>query len=303
MKIRIINNALWSPTFKLWGDYWVIRHLQDAFQKLGHTTHNIVEKDVADFNLYLCGGPYTATHKCPSKMDIAWFYSRIKEDVIQGLNTYKAVFCIGNDYSNKLKTKIKPPVFPMIGCTHVIPPTDIPKKDMDIVMVANSRLSKNNIHKSYGRKIIDDLDPINNKFKLNIWGYQWERSPKGKQFLKGQFTDNYELGKLYGRSKIVLNDSHDEMVKNGFITIRTYDIVASGALCISAPTAGLKDVFEDTVVTYDSPQDLVEKTKFYLANDDERNRKIKRGIELIRDKELTYDKNARFILHVLGNHI
>jgi len=303
MNIRIINNCLWSDRCKLWGDYWVIKHLEASFTKLGHTIIDLNSPVKADFNLYLAGGPFSATHDRPATKNVVWFYSHVNEKTMATLNKYDCIFTLNDKTTNYLQTFIKKHIMTMYGCTHIIPPTEIPEKTLDVVMVANARINKSNAPKLYGRPIIEDLDPIVNNIKLNLWGYQWDLSPRAKRYIRGLFTDNMQLNKLYGSAKIVLNDSSKDMIDNGFITIRTYDAVASGALCVSAPTKGLDDIFNGAVVTYDNKKDLIDKVKYYLAHDDKRNELIQRGMDIIRSKNLTYDKNASFIIHVIKNHL
>lgn len=298
MKIRIISHAIGAPSAKMWGDYWVLFHLQEAFRSLGHEVISQGNKTMVDLNVYLVGGIYGPEKRPPAKMHVAWFYSHIDSPTINFLNFFKFVMCLGLPYVETLKKQIKVPVVPLLGCTHVIPKMIVPPKTKDIVFCGNTRIpiAKLNNGTEYGRWIIDYLDPHKNKFKLEIYGLRWGNFPKAKPYQKGEFIDNRKLPEFYGSSKIALNDSHLDMRNAGFITIRTFDIVASGALCVSAHTKGLEDVFGDAVVYFDNTNDLVEKIKLYLSNDELRNEKIMKGMSIIRDKNMNYLSRAKQIL-------
>jgi spore maturation protein CgeB len=58
---------------------------------------------------------------------------------------------------------------------------------------------------------------------------------------------------------VVLNDHHDDMRSEGFVSNRLFDAVASGARVITDPildAAGLAELFGPAVQVYETPGDL-----------------------------------------------
>lgn len=292
--LRIITHAFGAPFEKLWGDYWVAFHLRKAFESLGCKVYEINDNNTkVDFNIYLVGEPFDL-NKFPAHKHIAWFYSHIYETVINHLNNYDLVMCLSPLFINSLK--IKPLVVPLIGCTHIIPFKNIPNKVKEIVMCSNAKIEEEPL---YGRTILKELDCLKNNFDLALYGLDWEKLSLMKSYYKGNYWNNEKLDELYKNFKIGLNDAYLGMNENGFVTIRTYDIVASGTLCVSSKVKGLEDIFEDCVVTYANTKDLQQKVKFYLNNDEERNKKILKGLKLIKEKKMNYVERAKQILGFL----
>ena len=55
---------------------------------------------------------------------------------------------------------------------------------------------------------------------------------------------------------MVLNDHHDAMRADGFVSNRLFDAVASGARVITDPIDGLAELFGPAVQVYETPDDL-----------------------------------------------
>lgn len=95
------------------------------------------------------------------------------------------------------------------------------------------------------------------------------------------FTD--EKARLVSRMKIMVNCS-----LNNDINFRVFETLACGALLITDKVNenGFEDIFQDGVhlVTYGSNQELVEKVRYYLKNDAEREKIARAGQELVRSK-------------------
>lgn len=87
-----------------------------------------------------------------------------------------------------------------------------------------------------------------------------------------------EYAQILMRSKIVVNFNGYEQ-RTGVINGRIFEATLCGALLLEPARSGARDVFEPMVeyVPYENEQDLLEKVKYYLAHDDERNAIAARG--------------------------
>ena len=65
-----------------------------------------------------------------------------------------------------------------------------------------------------------------------------------------------QLAAAYRSAGVVLNDHHDAMRADGFVSNRLFDAVASGARVITDPVDGLAELFGPGVQTYETPDDL-----------------------------------------------
>ncbi|WP_455429486.1 glycosyltransferase family protein [Methanobrevibacter arboriphilus] len=79
-----------------------------------------------------------------------------------------------------------------------------------------------------------------------------------KKYISDTYIPNHELNKLYSSCKILLNDHWQDMAKNGFVSNRIFDGLASGAFIISDEFKDSKKLFGDFLVTY-SDKKTIEK--------------------------------------------
>jgi spore maturation protein CgeB len=141
----------------------------------------------------------------------------------------------------------------------------------DIVFVGNTALMRG------GRAIVRDLGET--KYNFKVWGRGWEGILPEKN-RAGSYIDNWSLGNLYASSLIALSDHRENMRREGFVTLRVFDILASGGFCISDRNRGLDEIFGDAVPQYDSPGQLRELIDFYVEHPEERARLMKKGREI-----------------------
>jgi len=147
-----------------------------------------------------------------------------------------------------------------------MPPVQCEKK-YDIVFVGNTRQNKT-------RKIIDDLG--NSPYRIKIWGWGWEGLIPDKWY-GGQYYENARLNELYAASKIVLNDHHDDMRREGFINPRVLDVLASGGFVVSDHVLGMDDLLDNSVPTYETREELDKTINHFIRDDADRERLAVRG--------------------------
>lgn len=80
------------------------------------------------------------------------------------------------------------------------------------------------------RRIV--LEAVRAGFDPLIWGPGW-KGVVPDHLLQGERLSQTELAQLYARSAVVLNSHMDDMARFGFMSNRTFDALASGAMVLS----------------------------------------------------------------------
>jgi len=139
-------------------------------------------------------------------------------------------------------------------------------------------------------KIIKALK--NAGIKVETFGFGW---PKGR-------VGTYEMIKIFNQTKINLNLSNASRGQVNQMKGRDFEIPGCGGFMIRGNSEDLSDYFSvgEEVVTYNDITDLVEKIKYYLKHDNER--------EIIKEKgylrvlnEHTYTKHFSRIFEIVLN--
>ncbi|PKL51941.1 MAG: hypothetical protein CVV37_03760 [Nitrospira bacterium HGW-Nitrospira-1] len=246
------------PEKKVWGDYWFKENLIKEFVRCGYPVDNKSPKIL----LHLFGEPLA---NLPSDTyNILWVHShpdRINPEVMK---KYQKVYCISKPFIRKISDMGYDADFLMIPTNMTPAPC---KKKYDIVFAGNTRQNKM-------RKVITDLG--DSPYRVKIWGWGW----KGlipDEWYGGEYYENARLNELYAASKIVLNDHHDDMQREGFINPRVFDVLAGGGFVISDDVLGMNDLLAGSVPTYHSREELRGIIDVYINNDAGRESLAERG--------------------------
>lgn len=160
----------------------------------------------------------------------------------------------------------------------------IREKSHDIVFVGNTK--KNTV-----RPVIQDLG--NPSCRVEVWGWGWDGLIPSEWY-GGMYYENSKLNELYSCSKIVLNDHHEDMRREGFINPRILDALASGGFVISDCVFGMDTLLDNSVVTYDTPEDLQQAVNHYMHEEKGREILAKRGQEIA--LRYTYARSCKKII-------
>jgi len=93
---------------------------------------------------------------------------------------------------------------------------------------------------------------------LAVYGDLWSGLVPD-EVVQGRAVDNEELAGTYRSAGVVLNDHHEDMRREGFVSNRLFDAVASGARVITDPildAPALMELFGPAVQAYEAPADL-----------------------------------------------
>ena len=147
---------------------------------------------------------------------------------------------------------------------------------------------KTEVINKYDISFIGNMGAIN---RVNFLDAMFKEFPN---FFYGRRLFN-EAALIYNESKIVLNLSILDD-----INMRVFEVLCSGSFLLTneLPTQGL--LFKDGVhlVTYKDTKDAIEKTKYYLAHDEERNKIAQAGFDLVR-KLHTYDHRLASVMDII----
>lgn len=117
-------------------------------------------------------------------------------------------------------------------------------------------------------------------------------SPLHKFYQPGVVSNDY-VASMYGSAKICINfhRKHPHAVTPG---PRCYEIAACRGFQLSDPRPGLLDLFGDSVPTFNSPQELGNLIRFYLANEHKRRRLAMESWERVQSE--TFDHRAETMM-------
>lgn len=249
---------------KRWGDYWFKKELEAGLQELDSTT--VVNND-PNVLIHLFGAPITGLGAfSPDVRKILWIHSHPDWVSPQLLEKYDKVYCVSPAFTKKLKgwgfdAEV------LIGATsHRFNQVHTREdKEFDIVFVGNA--------KEGGRKIIYDI--MRTPYKVAIWGEGWE-DVVPDSWIEGTYFPNARLGELYAKSKIVLNDHHEDMRLEGFISPRVLDALAVGTAVISDDLQHCPKELAGLFERYKSVEELESLIKQHLDGGETKEQRDKR---------------------------
>jgi spore maturation protein CgeB len=248
----------------LWGDHWVKHELGREFRRLGLS----LGKKNPDVIVHLFGSPVNVLPDHTYNM--VWVYSHPDMVTAENLRQFDKIFCASPDFTLKLQAMGYVNVENMIPSTSKRP-SKVPIKH-DIIFVGNARSRR-----PEGRSVVRDMGQTPYDFK--VWGNLWEHI-LSRKYYGGRYWDYRRLDELYACARITLTDHHPDMAREGFVSNKIFDILASGGFVISDRNAGLDKIFGKAVPQYESTGHLQELVEFYLTNPDERERLMLKGREI-----------------------
>ena len=257
-----LSIAIHSPSDKehnpdmrpLWGDYWVKEELTSEFKNMGL----VVSDADPDIILHLFGFPPKTLSK--KTYNIAWIYSHPDLVTSENLRQFDKITCAAVSFIPKLDVFGYLNRETMPACSSKKPLTVKPVHDM--IFLGNARKSRPD-----GRGVVADMRASGLDFK--VWGNLWEQFLPSKYY-GGHYWAYEKLDELYASARITLNDHHPDMTREGFVSNKVFDILASGGFVISQANAGLVSIFGGSVPQYETPEQLRTLACYFLENPSKR---------------------------------
>lgn len=235
-----------------WGDTHFARGLADALRRLGqyvvidaYAARDRTTANIDDVVLALRGPePIEASHTARSLLWIISHPDEISEAQIEG---YGRVFAASQTWSESATRRFGRPIEPLLQCTdtHRFHPTGRERND-ELLFVGTAR--------GIVRPAV--VEPIRAGIKVRVYGPDWTGYIPASAVVARQ-VPNAELPVLYETAAAVLNDHWPAMQREGFISNRLFDVVASGGRAVSDEVAGIAEIFGGAVRTFHDTDELL----------------------------------------------
>ena len=249
----IKNPAPSGSLGEIWGDTHFARSLAAALREQG--AHVVIDHAPAwrrpaaalDDVALVIRGP-EAYRPLPGQTTLAWVISHPETVTEEELRRYDRVLAASTVWAERCRAQWGLDVEPLLQCTDddlFHPDTAEPDSGPAILFVGNTR--------EVFRRIV--ADAVGEGLPVTIYGRGWHKFLEDG-YVAGYRIDNADLSAAYRSAGVVLNDHFDDMRREGFLSNRLFDTVASGARVITDDIVGLGDLFGPSVQVYRTPADL-----------------------------------------------
>lgn len=243
------------PSGGTWGDTHFANSLASALRSLGQEVvidHHEVDQRPTDYlddvTLVLRG--LDRVEPSTGGVSMLWVISHPDQVTRAEAARYDRVFAASTAWADRTRTLWDLPVEPLLQCTdpELFHPHKPPlERSGDIIFVGKSR--------GVARPSV--VYPVRAGVPVRVFGSEWEGIlPPGA--VEAEYVPNDQLGTLYGSAAAVLNDHWNDMRRDGFISNRLFDVVASGGRVVSDEVEGIDEIFGSAVATFSSPQELID---------------------------------------------
>lgn len=219
---------------KLFGDYYFAQSLKKKLEIYGHTVEidcldNWYDGKSSDSDLIIAIQGLHSYKPIEGQKSFCWLISH--PDSVKGddLIQYSKVFVPSQKLIDSTKVLSIENSFLLPQCTDtdLFFPLDIERRGK-IVFVGNSR--------GIFRRCIQYAIELNLEFDL--YGSGWNDLIDSK-YIKGEFIPNDKLVEIYNSYDIVLNDHWDDMLEQGIVSNRFYDVMACRSILVTDWPDGL----------------------------------------------------------------
>jgi hypothetical protein len=248
-----IKNPAPSNPGERWGDTHFAHALARALRELGHEAvvdhHGGWSRPTSrhdDVDLVLRGPhPFDPTPEHPS---IAWVISHPETVTADEARRYDRVVAASVPWAQARSAAWGLSIEPLLQATDpelFHPGRGVPDSGAQVLFVGSSR--------GEYRAIVRDA--VEAGLPLTVYGAHWADFLPD-ELVAASYLPNDEVGAAYASAGVVLNDHFDGMRREGFLSNRLFDAVASGARVVTDDVAGLGDLFGDSVQVYRDQADL-----------------------------------------------
>jgi GT2 family glycosyltransferase len=184
----------------------------------------------------------------PEQVSLLWVISHPELVSADEANGYDRVLAAGQPWAERRARDWAVPIEPMLQATdpeRFHPDAGTPGTGEPVLFVGNSRRQL--------RPVVRDA--LAAGLPLAVYGDLWSGLVPA-EVVRGRSIPNDQLAAAYRSAGVVLNDHHDAMRVDGFVSNRLFDAVASGARVVTDPIDGLAELFGPSVQVYETPGDL-----------------------------------------------
>ena len=238
---------------ELWGDTHFARQLAAGLRSLGQ--HVVIDHREAfdrrtahfdDVTLVIRGlTPYAGP---PGTVNLAWVISHPDELTPAEAAGYDRVFAASRTWAARMSAAWGLQIECLLQATDPAlfhPGRAEPDTGHPVLFVGGARAGQ--------RALV--LGSVHQGVPVSLYGLGWEDYAP-PDLVKGRYLPNEELGAAYRAAGLVLNDHHEQMRAEGFLSNRLFDAAAAGARVITDDVAGLEGLFGRSVQVAPSPEDV-----------------------------------------------
>jgi hypothetical protein len=243
-----------GPRGDTWGDRHFARALEAALTRLGQDVtidhreaRGRPSRRLDDVVVVLRGRDRVAPTAGP--LSLLWVISHPDDVSAEEAAGHDLVFAASDAWAQRRSREWGITVEPLLQCTDPAvfnPSRGVPDSGDRVVFVGNSR--------GVSRPVV--LQAIAAGAPVAIYGDGWDAAAATAGHVRATAVANSDVAGLYASAGVVLNDHWADMAREGFLSNRLFDAVATGARVVSDPVPGLAEVFGDTVRVVESPEDL-----------------------------------------------
>lgn len=235
-----------------WGDTHFARGIAAALRRRGQDT--VVDAFPArdrrssylDDVVLVLRGPHRIDPP-PARTRILWIISHPDEITAEELQGFDVVYAASSQWARSAGARLGREILPLLQCTDVtrFRPSGAHRTN-EIVFVGTAR--------GIPRPAV--VEPLKHGIPVRVYGPDWRGYIPASAIAAGGIP-NDELPLRYETAGVVLNDHWPAMQREGFVSNRLFDVVASGGRAISDEVEGITEIFGDAVKTFTSVDQLV----------------------------------------------
>ena len=253
LRWAIKNPAPGGAGGERWGDTHFASSLADALRALGQDV--VVDRRpgwerttgvLDDVALVLRG--LHAYEPRPGQVTVAWLISHPGDVTPEELRRYDRVAAASPSWAERARREWGLDVEPLLQATDPSlfhPHEGLEDSGAQVLFVGNSRRVL--------RPVVRDA--LAAGLPLTVYGDLWDGLVP-EEVVAGRSIPNDQLSAAYAAAGVVLNDHWEDMARDGFVSNRLFDAVASGARVVTDAVAGVEGLFGSSVQTYAGPDDL-----------------------------------------------
>ncbi len=187
----------------------------------------------------------------PEQVSLLWVISHPELVTPDEASGYDRVLAAGRPWAERSARDWALPIEPLLQATdpeRFHPDAGTPGTGEPVLFVGNSRRVL--------RPVVRDA--LAAGLPLAVYGDLWSGLVPD-DVVRGRSVPNDQLAAAYRSAGVVLNDHHEAMRADGFVSNRLFDAVASGARVVTDEVAGpgeLTELFGPSVQVYETPDDL-----------------------------------------------
>lgn len=230
-----------------WGDWHFARSLAGALERRGQrvavdtrSARGRESRRFDDVLLTLRGIERVRPGSAP--VNLLWVIYNPDDVTADECAEYQQVFAASSSWAEARSSDWGRSIAPLLQCTDVgtfrPEPQLEPQLPGRVVFVGNAR-------RGARRPIVEAA--LEAGVPLELYGTGWDAVPAAAGRVVARTIANEDVGRLYARSAVVLNDHREDMRRAGFVSNRLFDAVASGARVLSDSVADAGELFGPSV--------------------------------------------------------